>query len=58
MTTRSVPGGKAVSACQTIAGSRPETSLERARHVALAIDAGEDDDGRFHRDSPAGAVIR
>ena len=23
-------------------------SLQRARHVALAIDAGENDDGRFH----------
>ena len=26
MTTRSVPGGNAVSACQTIAGSRPDMS--------------------------------
>src|SRR5687768_16121135 len=27
MTTRSVPAGSAMSACQSIAGSRPETSL-------------------------------
>src|SRR3954451_12382220 len=27
MTTRSVPAGSAVSACQSMAGSRPETSL-------------------------------
>ena len=48
MTTRSVPAGSSLSACQTIAGSRPEMSLQRARHVALAIDAGEDEDGGFH----------
>ena len=48
MTTRSVPAGSSVSACQTIAGSRARHELERARHVALAIDAGEDDDGGFH----------
>ena len=26
----------------------PGNELQRARHVALAIDAGKDDDGRFH----------
>ena len=61
MTTRSVPAGSAVSACQTIAGSWPETSLQRARHVALAIDAGENDDGGFHlcpRPAKADLIIR
>ena len=40
--------GSEVSACQTIAGSWPEASLQRARHVALAIDSGKDENGGFH----------
>ena len=48
MTTRSVPAGSAVSACHTMRGLGARHKPERARHVALAIDAGENDDGGFH----------
>ena len=48
MTTRSVPAGSEGSACHTIAGAPPDTSWS-ARHVALAIGSGEDDDGGPHQ---------
>ena len=37
-----------MSLCQIMRGCVPKETSQRDRHVALAVDAGEDDDARGH----------
>ena len=57
MTTRSVPARQFVIGVPDHRRLATGHELERARHVALAIDSGKDEDGGFHA-IPTDRIIR